>query len=161
LYHNLNRHYQKLITVKEYKESISTRIFSCSQVSVAKVDSLQEAYEIAERAETTKQELQERNESFQPKRRNLKNVTMVTQARNFLTSHPIYRSFRNEDEGDYSYPYYEKQLLENYEKKPNIVWFLFTVLILKNTIDRATEVINKETMSLMGTLLLLGNSLLL
>ena len=77
------------------------------------------AYEIAERTETTEQEIQERNESFQSKRRrNLKNTTMVTQARNFLTAHPIYRSFRNKDEGDYLHPYYEKQLLVNYEEKP-------------------------------------------
>jgi len=40
LYHNLSREYQKLITVKEYKEFISTRIFPCSQVSFAKVDIL-------------------------------------------------------------------------------------------------------------------------
>ena len=44
LYRNLSRDYQKLITVKEYKEAIRTRIFPCSQVSIAKVDTLQKAY---------------------------------------------------------------------------------------------------------------------
>ncbi|KAG4099749.1 hypothetical protein H8356DRAFT_1330423 [Neocallimastix lanati (nom. inval.)] len=68
---------------------------------LAKVDTLQEVYEIAEDAETTEQEIQERNDRFQPKRRrNFKNVTMVTQARNFLTTYPIYWSFRNENEGN-------------------------------------------------------------
>jgi len=86
------------------------------------------------------------------KRRNLKNVTMVTQARNFLTTHPIYRSFRNEDDEDYSHSYYEKQPMKRNQTLP---------LIFRSTIDMATEVINKEIINLMRTLLLLGNSLLL
>ena len=82
------------------------------------------------------------------KRRNLKNVTMVTQARNFLTTHPIYRSFRNEDDEDYSHSYYEKQPMKRNQTLP---------LIFRSTIDMATEVINKEIINLMRTLLLLGN----
>eukprot|EP00833_Pecoramyces_ruminatium_P005616 jgi/Orpsp1_1/1179648/evm.model.c7180000070192.2 len=116
LYHNLSREYQKLITVKEYKESISSRIFPCSQVSIAKVNSLQEAYEIAELAETTEREIQERNEASQPKsRRNFRSTALVTQGMNFLASHPVYRNFRNES-GAYYQPYYE-----DYKDEPNLI----------------------------------------
>jgi len=123
LYHNLSRDYQKLITVKEYKEAISSRIFPCSQVSISKVDTLKEAYEVAELAETTEREIQERNENSQTKRRrNTKNVSMVTQTGNILSTHPIYRSLRREEEGDYShqvqnyrsYPYKYQGFNKNY-----------------------------------------------
>jgi len=102
LYHNLSREYQKLTTVKEYKESISSRIFPCSQVSIAKVSSLQEANEIVELAETTEKEIQVRNVAPQPKsRRSLRNAALVTQDRNFLVSHSVYRNFRNESREHY------------------------------------------------------------
>ena len=103
LYHNLNRDYQKLITIKEYKDSISSRVFPCSQVSIAKVDTLQEAYEIAELAETTEKEIQERNEELQlKKKKSSRNTTMVTQNRSYMTSHPIYQNFMD-NEDNYQY----------------------------------------------------------
>jgi len=46
-YHNLSKEYQKLITVKEYQEAICSRVFPCSQVALARVTDLPEAYRIA------------------------------------------------------------------------------------------------------------------
>jgi len=98
LYHNLSRDYQKLITVKEYKEAISPRVFPCSQVSISKVDNLQEAYKIAELAETTEKEIQERNEELlQKKKSGTRNVSMVIQNGNYMTNHSIYKSFKNRE----------------------------------------------------------------
>jgi len=103
-YHNLNREYQKLITVKEYQEAISSRIFPCSQVALARVTDLQEAYRIAELAEKTENEIKEKNENNGPRaRQGLKNISMFTQNNNYMMGHPFYRVFINEE---VSYPMY-------------------------------------------------------
>jgi len=52
----------------------------------------------------------------QPKsRRSLGNAALVTQDRNFLVSHPVYRNFRNESREHYQ-PYYE-----DYRDEPTLI----------------------------------------
>ena len=93
-----------MITVKEYQEAISSRIFPCSQVALARVTDLQEAYRIAELAEKTENEIKEKNENNGPRaRRGLKNISMFTQNNNYMMGHPFYRGFINEE---VSYPTY-------------------------------------------------------
>jgi len=56
LYHDLPRDYQKILSVKNYKNSIKSRSFTYSQVFISKCESLNEAYEIAETSEEAEKE---------------------------------------------------------------------------------------------------------
>ena len=97
LYHNLSSDYQRLITVKEYMDSISSRIYPCSQVGMADLDNLKEAYEIAERAEKTEKEIKERNGQPEGTRRNNKNIHLMSQNNSTLLNHPIYSNLSNSE----------------------------------------------------------------
>ncbi|KAL6635539.1 hypothetical protein U3516DRAFT_733995 [Neocallimastix sp. 'constans'] len=57
LYHDLNRDYQSMVTVKNYRKSISSRTYPYSQVFTFGCTNLQETYKIAETAEKAEQEL--------------------------------------------------------------------------------------------------------
>ncbi|KAL6625175.1 hypothetical protein U3516DRAFT_810038 [Neocallimastix sp. 'constans'] len=57
LYNKLSQEYRKLITVKDYTNSISSRVFACSRVIVAECENVTEAFKIAEIAEDVEKEI--------------------------------------------------------------------------------------------------------
>jgi len=94
LYHDLNRDYQSMVTVKNYRKSISSRTYPYSQVFTSDCTNLQEAYKIAETAEKAEQEL---NNTIGVQHNNYNNhVSMVTQnSSSSISLHPIYSSMNN------------------------------------------------------------------
>ncbi|KAG4092011.1 hypothetical protein H8356DRAFT_1321942 [Neocallimastix lanati (nom. inval.)] len=94
LYHDLNRDYQSMVTVKNYRKSISSRNYPYSLVFTSGCTNLQEAYKIAETAEKAEQEL---NNTIGVQHNNYNNhVSMVTQnSSSSISLHPIYSSMNN------------------------------------------------------------------
>jgi len=87
LYHDLPRDYQKILSVKNYRNSIKSRNFAYSQVFISKCESLNEAYEIAETAEEAEKEWERATASNQEnyqqtygsRRKISNNISMLTQ----------------------------------------------------------------------------------
>jgi len=119
LYHDLSRDYQKIVSVKTYRNAIKSRNFAYSQVFMSKCDSLNEAYEIAETAEEAEKEWNKpdnnnSNEEYQIRttnnKRNIRNLSMLTQN----TSFP--RRNRNP-----TFNYFNSDLRNNYQQNNSMI----------------------------------------
>ena len=119
LYHDLSRDYQKIVSVKTYRNAIKSRNFAYSQVFMSKCDSLNEAYEIAETAEEAEKEWNKPdnnniNKEYQIRttnnKRNIRNLSMLTQN----TSFP--RRNRNP-----TFNYFNADPRNNYQRNNNMI----------------------------------------
>ncbi|MBE6133031.1 MAG: hypothetical protein E7180_06605 [Erysipelotrichaceae bacterium] len=107
LYHDLPREFQKVVTVKNYRNSISTRSFPYSQVFTSKCDNLQDAYIAAETAEEAEKEWNKTNntnafnsmQGMGP----MNNVTMISQGSNFMKEHMFSPRFNNNRDNHFNY----------------------------------------------------------
>ncbi|ORX41390.1 hypothetical protein BCR32DRAFT_288496 [Anaeromyces robustus] len=93
LYQKLSHEYRRLISVKDYTNAISTRVFPCSRVMIAECETLNEAFKIAEIAEEAEKEISSANiKNGYEKEANI----MVTQSYinngNPLLNHPFYEN---------------------------------------------------------------------
>jgi len=106
LYKKLNAEYRRLLTVKDYTNSIAIRVFPCSRVIVAECESLNEAFKIAEVAEEAEREIFT-NTRQTNLNSNIGPSVMITQSSmngNPLVQHPFYGEFHNGQQGNYINP---------------------------------------------------------
>jgi len=91
LYHDLPKEFQKVVTIKNYRNAISSRSFPYSQVFISKCDNLSDAYAAAETAEEAEKEwCKNNNNSINNQLNNniMHNVTMLTQGSSMIMSSP-------------------------------------------------------------------------
>ena len=95
LYNKLSLEYRRLISVKDYTNAISSRVFPCSRVMVAECDTINEACKIAEVAEETEKEIANINQRNEIN--NMRNHIMFTQNQpdnSLLMRHPFYENLQ-------------------------------------------------------------------
>jgi len=95
LYNKLSLEYRRLISVKDYTNAISSRVFPCSRVMVAECDTINEACKIAEVAEETEKEITNINQRNEIN--NVRNHIMFTQNQpdnSLLMQHPFYKNLQ-------------------------------------------------------------------
>jgi len=96
LYNKLSQEYRKLVTVKDYTNSISSRVFACSRVIVAECENVTEAFKIAEIAEDAEKEIISNTNQAMPYTGGT--PMMITQTninQNPILNHPIYGELIN------------------------------------------------------------------
>jgi len=103
LYQGLSRDYQKLVSVKDYTNSISVRVFPCSRVIIAECNNLSEAYRIAEIAEEAEKEIMTNNERTNDYGSN--NLMVIQNNNNSLMNHPFYQNFQNGMQNNFNQNY--------------------------------------------------------
>jgi len=95
LYNKLSLEYRRLISVKDYTNAISSRVFPCSRVMIAECDTINEACKIAEVAEEAEKEINNINQRNEFN--NMGNHIMLTQNQfdnSLLMRHPIYENLQ-------------------------------------------------------------------
>ena len=93
LYNKLSQEYRKLVTVKDYTNSISSRIFACSRVTVAECENVTEAFKIAEDAE--KEIISNINQAMPYIGGTPMMITQTNINQNLILNHPIYGELIN------------------------------------------------------------------
>ena len=96
LYNMLSQEYRKLVTVKDYTNSITSRVFACSRVIVAECENVTEAFKIAEISEDAEKEIISNTNQAMPYTGGT--PMMITQTninQNPILNHPIYGELIN------------------------------------------------------------------
>jgi len=97
LYNKLSLEYRRLISVKDYTNAISSRVFPCSRVMIAECETINEAFKIAEVAEEAEKEISNANQRSKINN-NMGTNIMFTQNHtnnNVLLNHPFYENLHS------------------------------------------------------------------
>ncbi len=95
LYNKLSLEYRRLISIKDYTNAISSRVFPCSRVMIAECETINEAFKIAEVAEEAEKEITNANQKNDIN--NMRNHIMFTQSQpnmSLLMNHPFYENLQ-------------------------------------------------------------------